>query len=67
MKPPLRMKCVSTKVSEKEFVALENRALGQKLTLSSGCVRSGRPLVSKPVAAQRYRAERLMSSCQPVR
>ena len=34
MKPPLRTKSVSTKVSEEEFVALESRARARKLTLS---------------------------------
>ena len=34
MKPPLRIKSVSTKVSEEEFAALEVRARGRKLTLS---------------------------------
>ena len=34
MKPPLRIKSVSTKVSEEEFVALESRARARKLTLS---------------------------------
>ena len=34
MKPPLRIKTVSTKVSEEEFAALEARARARKLTLS---------------------------------
>ena len=34
MKPPLRIKSVSTKVSEEEFAALETRARARKLTLS---------------------------------
>jgi hypothetical protein len=34
LKPPLRIKSVSTKVSEEEFAALEARARAQKLTLS---------------------------------
>jgi predicted secreted protein len=34
MKPPLRIKSVSTKVSEEEFAALEARAQARKLTLS---------------------------------
>jgi RHS repeat-associated protein len=34
MKPPLRIKSVSTKVSEEEFAALESRARARKLTLS---------------------------------
>jgi hypothetical protein len=34
MKPPLRTKSVSTKVSEEEFAELESRARARKLTLS---------------------------------
>ena len=34
MKPPLRIKSVSTKVSEEEFAGLESRARARKLTLS---------------------------------
>jgi hypothetical protein len=34
MKPPLRIKSVSTKVSEEEFADLETRARARKLTLS---------------------------------
>ena len=34
LKPPLRIKSVSTKVSEEEFAALEARARARKLTLS---------------------------------
>ena len=34
MKPPLRTKSVSTKVSEEEFAELESRARSRKLTLS---------------------------------
>ena len=34
MKPPLRTKSVSTKVSEEEFVALENRARGAGMRLA---------------------------------
>jgi hypothetical protein len=34
MKPPLRIKSVSTKVSEEEFATLETRARARKLTLS---------------------------------
>ena len=34
MKPPLRIKSVSTKVFEEEFVAMESRARARKLTLS---------------------------------
>jgi hypothetical protein len=54
MKPPLRTKSVSTKVSEEEFVALESRARARKLTLSEWVrAEPGRRFFSREVLALR--------------